>query len=270
MNIRSNGTTLHCVLEGPEDAPLVMLSHGLATDLTMWDGLAAALRDRYRVLRYDARGHGGSPPTPGDYTLEMLGADAIGLLDALGVRRTHFVGLSMGGMVGMGLALDHPDRLLSLSVCDARAFAPPEYRDSWTQRAAAVRERGIEAIVEPTLSRWFTPAFATRDPEGPERMKAMIRRTSVEGYAGCAAALRELDYLRRLGELRVPTLFLGGAQDQGAPPAVMREMHAAAPGSRYAEIPDAGHIANIEQPDRFHAAIQDFLASVGDRPGTAG
>jgi 3-oxoadipate enol-lactonase len=224
----------------------------------MWDGLAAALTARYRVLRYDARGHGGSPATPGDYTLAQLGEDAVGLLDAFGIQRTHFIGLSMGGMVGMGLGLAHADRLLSLAVCDARAVAPPEYRDSWTQRARTVREKGIEAIVEPTLSRWFTPGFS-EDPQRPDAVRAMIRGTSDEGYAGCASALRDLDYLDRLGALRLPVLYLCGAEDQGAPPAIMRTMHAATPGSRYVEIPAAGHIANLEQPALFNAAILGFL-----------
>lgn len=262
MMLPSNGTNFHIRLEGPERAPLVTLSHGLATDLTMWDGLAQMLASKYRVLRYDARGHGGTPATPGDYTLEQLGADVLGLLDALGVARTHFVGLSMGGMVGMGLGLDHPERLLSLAACDARAEAPPEYRAAWTERAATVRAKGIEAIVEPTLSRWFTPAFGRDDPSALEAVRRMIRRTSAQGYAGCAAALRDLDYQRRLGSLTVPTLFLGGAEDQGAPAAVMRAMHEALPGSHYVEIPGAGHIANLEQPELFHGAILNFLAEV--------
>ncbi|MCS6930711.1 MAG: alpha/beta fold hydrolase [Acetobacteraceae bacterium] len=241
------------------------MSHGLATDLTMWDGLAAVLAGRWRVLRYDARGHGRTPSTPGDYTLEQLGADVIGLLDALGIARTHFVGLSMGGMVGMGLGLNHPGRLLSLAVCDARAVAPPDYRAAWTDRAAKVRAEGMEAIVEPTLSRWFTPAFGRHDPSAREAVRRMIRRTSVEGYAGCAAALRGLDYLHRLGDLRLPVLFLGGAEDQGAPVEAMRAMHHATPGSRHVVIPNAGHLANLEQPEAFHAAVVDFLVACEDK-----
>lgn len=262
MERESNGSRFRCLIEGPDDAPCVVLSHGLATDLTMWDGLVPLLTPTHRVLRYDSRGHGESAATPGDYTLEELGADVIGLLDACGLDKVHFAGLSMGGMVGMGLALHHPDRLLSLAVCDARGEAPPQYRDAWAERARKVRAEGIEAMVEPSVTRWFTEAFQNGDASRMDAMRAMVRRTSVDGYAGSAAALRELDYERRLGDVSVPTLFLVGSHDAGAPPAVMRQMHEKTPGSRFAELADAGHLSVVEQPEAFARALLDFLSDV--------
>ncbi|WP_018699329.1 3-oxoadipate enol-lactonase [Amorphus coralli] len=262
----SNGSRFRCLLEGPEDASCVVLSHGLATDLTMWDGLVPLLTQTHRVLRYDSRGHGESAATPGDYTLEQLGADVIGLLDACGLEKVHFAGLSMGGMVGMGLALHHPDRLLSLAVCDARGEAPPQYRDAWAERARKVRAEGIEAIVEPSVTRWFTRSFQTDQPSRMDAMRSMIRRTSVDGYAGSAAALRELDYERHLGKLTVPSLFLVGSDDAGAPPDVMRRMQSATPDSRFVEVANAGHLSAVEKPQAFAHALLDFLSDVDGRP----
>ena len=196
----------------------------------------------------------------------------IGILDALGLDKVHFAGLSMGGMVGMGLALHHPDRLRSATVCDARAEAPAQYRDAWTERSRKVRQEGIEAMVEPSVTRWFTDAFQRENAAGMERMRAMIRRTSPDGFCGSAAALRELDYERRLGDVTLPMLFLVGSDDNGASPATMRAMHEKTPGSRFAEIPQAGHISVVEQPDAFARALLDFLSDVDarERPGSAG
>ena len=258
MELASNGSHFHCQIDGKEDAPTIVLSHGLATDLHMWDDVVPALAREYRVFRYDARGHGRSPATPAPYSLSELGADVIGLLDAADLGQVHFVGLSMGGMVGMGLGVEHGDRLASLTVCDARGHAPPQYRDAWAGRCDAVRQGGIEAMVEPSVSRWFTPAFQSR-PDDMERMRQMVRRTSSEGYCGCAMALRDLDYERRLPELKVPTLYLVGDGDNGAPPEVMAKMHAATPGSQYIEIAEAGHMSAVEQPEAFAEAILQFL-----------
>lgn len=255
-------TSLNYRMTGPQDAPVVTLAHGLATDLSMWDGVTLALEREFRVLRYDARGHGGTPAYTDAYTLAELEQDVIDLLDSLEIATTCFVGLSMGGMVGMGLGLKHADRLNSLVVCDARADAPSSYRESWSDRIAKVEAGGIDAIAEQTVQRWFTEAFKS-DAAAMERMRAMVKRTSVDGYIGCAKALRELDYARRLPELSAPTLFLVGAQDAGAPPQVMRDMHAATPGSEFALIDGAGHISAVEKPDEVAGAILKFIAGGG-------
>src|SRR5205823_501583 len=146
MGVAANGCKFSCLVDGLEGAPWIVLSHSLATDLTMWDELADVLKGHYRVLRYDARGHGGSAATDAEYSLDLLVADVIGILDELAIDKAHFAGLSMGGMTALGLALAHPDRVTSIVVCDARASAPPEYRDAWAQRSELVRRQGIEAI----------------------------------------------------------------------------------------------------------------------------
>lgn len=262
MQIDSNGSTFNCRIDG-ERGPWVTLSHGLATDLTMWDELAAALKGRYRVLRYDARGHGGSAAPSGDYTLDMLVADAVGILDKLGIERTHFGGLSMGGMVTLGVTLDHPRRVQSAIVADSRHTTTPEFTKAWLDRIEAVRKGGVEAVVESTVARWSSAGLAERNPAAVARMQAMIRRTSANGYCGCAAALARLNYGHRLGEISIPALLLCGDEDHGAPPENTRQMNAMIKGSRFAEIRQAGHISNIEQPAAFNDAVIAFLGEAG-------
>ena len=239
-----------------------MLSHGLATDLSMWDELTDALADRYRVLRYDARGHGDTPATPGDYTLDMLVADAAGILRALGIEQSHFCGLSMGGMVGLGLMIDHPGLLKSAVIANSRHTTRPDFTEAWLSRAEAVRTGGIEAVVQSTVDRWSSTGLAERRPDVIARMKHMIGRTSDQGYRGCAAALARLNYGPRLGDIAVPTLLICGSEDHGAPPENTRQMHQMIKNSRFVEIENAGHISNIEQPEVFNAAVRAFLHDV--------
>jgi 3-oxoadipate enol-lactonase len=260
--VEVDGIPFHIQIDGRDEAPWVTMAHGLATNLSMWDDLVEVLKDEYRCLRYDARGHGKTPPTGGDYSFDVLTSDAAKILDALRVEKTHFVGLSMGGMVALGLALHRPEQLCSISVCDARAEADEDYVDGWTHRIQIVRNGGMQALVERTLQRWFTPAFLAKPSPMLDKMRGMMGGTSPEGYCGCGAALKALHYGARLGEIRTPTMLLVGAQDLGAPPAVVREMHRTMPASRYVEIPDAGHISNIEQPGRFAAAVRGFLDEV--------
>jgi 3-oxoadipate enol-lactonase len=261
MKLESNGSTFNCRIDG-DSGPWVLLSHGLATDLTMWDELTDALKVRYRVLRYDARGHGGSAATAGDYSLDMLVADAVGILDSLGIRQVHFGGLSMGGMVGLGMLLDHPNRIRSAVIADSRHTTRPDFTAAWLERAEAVRTGGIEAIVQSTVDRWSSAGLAERSPAIVARMRTMIRRTSAEGYRGCAAALARLNYGQRLGEIQAPALLICGSEDHGAPPENTREMRAAIKDSRFVEITGAGHISNIEQPKVFNDAVLDFFSAV--------
>lgn len=261
MQIRSNGSTFNCRVDG-ERGPWVLLSHGLATDLGMWDELASDLKNRFRVLRYDARGHGDSAATDGDYTLDQLVTDAVGILDALGVPEAHFAGLSMGGMVGLGLMLDHPRRIRSAVIADSRHTTTPDFTKAWLDRAEAVRRGGIEAIVTSTVERWSSAGLPQRNPAVIARMEKMVRNTSPAGYRGCAAALARLNYGRRLGEIRIPTLVLCGTEDHGAPPENTRQMHAMINGSRFLEIGQAGHISNIEQPAIFNAAVAQLFGEI--------
>lgn len=248
-------------IEGPSDGPVLLLAHGLATDREMWGDVARLLSRTYRVVRYDSRGHGASPVGPASFTLRDLAQDVIRLLDKLGVERAHFAGLSMGGMVGMALAISDPRRLFSLIVCDARGDAPQAYRVSWDDRIRTVREGGVEAVVEPTLSRWFTDAFL-QDADAVARARAMMLRTSADGYCRSAEALKGLDCTPHLVGLRLPVLFLVGEQDTGAPVETMRAMHEVTPGSHFVTVPRAGHISAMEQPALVASAIRTFLQKV--------
>ncbi|MBI1201747.1 MAG: alpha/beta fold hydrolase [Rhodopseudomonas sp.] len=258
MNFDVNGTQFHGRVDG-QSGPWVILIHGLACDLTMWDELAAALADRYRVLRYDARGHGQSAATPGDYSLDLLVTDAVAIMDVAGIERAHIGGLSMGGMVTQGLLLDHPDRVISATIADSRHTTTPAFTTAWLERAETVRQHGVEAVVVSTVERWSSAGLAERRPDLIARMERMVRATSPDGYCGCAAALARLNYGPRLGEITTPALVICGSEDHGAPPENTRQMHRMIKGSRFLEIEQAGHIANIEQPARFNAAVRDFI-----------
>jgi 3-oxoadipate enol-lactonase len=262
MQVASNGSTFNCRVDGREGAPWVMLAHGLATDLTMWDELTDALKERYRVLRYDARGHGNSAQAPGDYSMEMLVADAIGIMDALGIEKVHFGGLSMGGTTTLVMALKHPDRLKSAVVADARHTTTAEFTKAWQDRAALVRQNGVEVIVDSTVERWSSAGLQARNPAVVERMRRLVRGTSANGYCGGAAALAQINYGHRLGEIRVPTLLICGTEDHGAPPDNTRQMHQSIKGSRFVAIEQAGHISNVEHPRIFNEAVVSFLNAV--------
>jgi 3-oxoadipate enol-lactonase len=259
MKIAANGINLNYRVEGPEGAPWVMFSNSLATNLSLWDVQAAELSESFRVLRYDTRGHGKSDAPAGDYSLAMLRDDVLGLLDALEVEKTHIVGISLGGMTALELALATPERLGRIVVCDSRADAPPAFAASFDERVGIVRDKGMDAIVEQTLERWFSPGFHAQKPPGLAAVGDMIRSTSLEGYIGCVRALQKLDLLPRIGGVGVPTLFVSGADDIATPPEAMRAMHDAVPGSQFTLIEPAGHLSNVENPVDFMAAIGPFL-----------
>lgn len=258
MKAEVNGIAINYRIDG-EGGDLVVLSNSLASNHTMWDAEAEVLARDYRVLRYDTRGHGQSEATEGAYSLDMLIGDVTGLMDAVGVETAHYIGLSLGGMTGLGLALGAPERLKTLTVCDARADAPAAFRDGWDERIAVVRENAMEGLVEPTIERWFTQEFRDAKPPVLDKVRGMIRGTSVDGYIGCGRAIQNLYYLPRLRQIKMPTLFVAGAQDVATPPDAMKAMHEAVPGSDYALIDPAGHLSNIENPDDFMRAVGGFL-----------
>lgn len=258
MDIDANGSRFNCRIDG-DAGPWVLLSHGLATDFTMWDELADALKDKYRVLRYDARGHGASASPAGHYTLDQLVEDARAILDALKIEQAHFAGLSMGGMVGLGLMIHHPHRIKRAVIADSRHTTTPAFTKAWLDRIDTVRTGGIEAIVESTVARWSSEGLAARNPAAVARMETMVRGTSVNGYCGCAAALARLNYGPRLNEINAPVLVICGDEDHGAPPDNSRQMAAMIKGARFLEIKQAGHISNIEHPAIFNAAVGDFF-----------
>ncbi len=259
MKIDTGGTAFHCTLDGPAEAPCVMFSNSLATNLGMWEPQVAALGDRYRILRYDTRGHGASDVPPGPYAIEDLARDVVALLDRLEIARVHFVGLSLGGMTALALALDHAERVASITVANSMAVAPEGAEALWAERIARARADGMAALVEPTIARWFTPGFIEAGNPALARVGAMITATPLEGYAGCAGAITRMNLVPRLGTITTPTLAIAGLDDQATPPAGLRLIHEAVGGSSYVEIADASHLSNIEQAAAFTGALEAFL-----------
>lgn len=260
MKVQANGITMHYTLDGPAGAPVVTLSHSLATTLAMWDPQMPALTARYRVLRYDARGHGQTDAPGGPYSLALLAADAAALLRALGIARTHWVGLSMGGMIGQTLALAEPGLVASLALCDTSSRVPPEARPTWADRIRTAETRGMEPLVEPTIGRWFTPGFVASRPDVVEPVRAMIRGTPATGYVGCCHAIAALDLTDRLSAITVPTLVIVGEEDQGTPVAASRAIQERIRGAELVILKGASHLSNMEQPAAFTSALTDFLA----------
>ncbi|HTZ01006.1 MAG TPA: alpha/beta fold hydrolase [Xanthobacteraceae bacterium] len=259
MKVKANGITINYQIDGPDNAPCLMFSNSLATTLAMWDEQAAALKDSYRVIRYDQRGHGATDAPAGRYAYDTLLADALGLLDALSIRKAHFAGLSMGGATALGLAERHPDRFDRIIVCDSPCQSTPQSSQQWEERIAIAQKQGVAALVEPTVSRWVPPEILAQNPPHVDKIRAMIRATPVNGFIGCAAALADHDYASAVASVTRPVLFLVGEKDPPAP--AMRKLNEKLPGSRYAEIPGAGHICNMDRPAEFTKAVRDFLGA---------
>ena len=255
-------TELHHRFDGPEDAPVVVLSNSLGMALEMWDDQMPALTDRFRVLRYDQRGHGRTPAAPGPYAIADLARDALALLDDLGLERVTWCGCSLGGMTGLWLAINAPERIDRLALCCTTAHLPP--REMWTERAATVREQGMEPMVEGALERWFTPALAERRPEALEAARRMLLAVEPEGYAGCCEAIGDHDLRDSLGRIEAPTMIIAGADDPATPPAQARVMEAGIDGARLVVLDDARHLANIERPDEVNRELLEHLG-VGAR-----
>jgi 3-oxoadipate enol-lactonase len=259
MKIKANGISINYQVDGPDGAPWLVLSNSLATNLSMWDDQARELGRALRVLRYDQRGHGATEAPAGRYTFELLIADALALMDALAIRKAHFGGLSMGGATALGLAQKHPDRLDRVIVCDSPCQSTPTSSQQWEERIVVAQKHGIDALVEPTLARWFPSDIMKANPPHLDKVRQMIRTTPVNGFIGCAAALADHNYAAAVATVPQPVLFMVGEKDAAAPP--MRKLNEALPGSRYVELPGAGHISNLDQPEAFTRAIKDFLAA---------
>ena len=262
MKIEVNGIKMNYEISGRDDGAVVMLSHSLASSLVMWQPQLAALESVFKVLRFDTRGHGDSDAPEGKYTLELLTQDAVALLDALEIDAVHFVGLSMGGMIGQNFALDYGSRLKSLALCDTTAFVPAESQPIWDQRIATVRKTGMQSQVDETLERWFTAPYLEQNPPMVDVIRRLIADTPVSGYVGCCEAIRRLDNLERLSRIDVPTLIIVGADDVGTPVAVSEAMHKRITGSKLVVLPDARHLSNIEQEGGFNRTLLEFLLSL--------
>jgi 3-oxoadipate enol-lactonase len=241
------------------DAPVLLLSNSLAASMRMWDPQVPLLTRRYRLLRYDTRGHGESEAPAGDYDFPLLVEDMAAVLDSAGVARAAVMGLSLGGMTALGFALAHPARVERLVCCDARADAPPPFVASWDERLAATAAGGMAAVLDTTLDRWLDPGFRAARPDVAAWVGEMIVSTPVAGYAGCAAALKRLAYLPELHRISAPTLFVRGDSDGGAPAEAMRAMAAQVSGALFAEVPQARHLPNLDNEAGFARAISGFL-----------
>lgn len=255
-HVTIDGCSIHYRIEGKQDAPVLMLSNSLGTDIDMWEPQMAAFTARFRVLRYDSRGHGRSDVSPAPYTIERLGRDALGLLDALGLSRVHFCGLSKGGMVGMWLGANTTGRIERIVLCNtsARLGLPA----LWNDRIREVREGGMAALTDAVLERWFTASFRAAAPEKTAPVRRMLLATPPEGYIACCAAVRDMDQTETIRAIRAPTLVIAGAQDPATPPDHGALIAGRIPGARMLTL-DAAHLSNIEAAQAYNDAVLGFL-----------
>ena len=256
-----NNNYLNVEITGNFDLPKIIFSNSLGSDLRMWNPQVEAMKDKYCIIRYDKRGHGKSSPAQGPYSFDMLENDVIKIMDNLEVEKANFVGLSMGGMTSLGLALKHQNRFDKFVCCAARADMPPPMQDGWNQRIAVVKESDTAGVVNGSLERWFSEKFII-DPANIDVInlsKDMITNTSKEGYIGSCEAIKKLDYLKELSTINREILYISGEIDMGAPAMAMEEMHHLTPNSKYECISGAAHILNIECAEEVNNIILEFL-----------
>jgi len=255
--IKVNDLDIKYRIDGPDDGPVVMLSNSLMSNFTMWDEQVLPLTSAYRVLRYDQRGHGGTGATPAPYSIDLLTEDVCGLIEALGINSVHFVGLSMGGFTGQLLAYKHPEKVLSLTLCDTACVMPP--KSLWNERIDIARSKGVEALMAGTLERWFTPPFHQTGITKLAKVRNMILGTPVEGYVGCAEAISDMNLCDNLQDISVPTLIIVGEDDPACPVSAAKALYEGIPNSRLLIIPHSAHLPNIEQTEVFNKALVNFL-----------
>ena len=258
MQSRVNGININFEIDGPDNAPWLILSNSLLTNLSMWDDQVATLARSFRILRYDQRGHGGTEATAGDYSFDLLVADIIALIDMLGIGRAHFCGLSMGGMTALFLAQRHPQRFDRIIACDCGPNSTEASAQQWKERIEVASRDGMQALVEPTIARWFPPDFVATKAPVLDKVRGMIRSTPLAGFRGCAMALSSYDLRGGLGGIDRRTLLIVGTKD--ATLAGIRQIKDAVRGSALVELEGAGHISNVEQPAAFTGAVVDFLS----------
>ena len=259
MKAKVNGIETNYEIYGKEGAPWLTFSHSLACTLRMWEPQVAEFKDRFRILLYDTRGHGASEAPKGPYTLEVLAEDLKQLLEHLDIEKTHYVGLSMGGMIGQTLVLKAPDLFDRVVLADTGHAQTPETRKQWEERIKTAETKGMQPLVQGTLERWFTEPFRKSQPEVVKRIADLIQGTPVPGYVGCCQAIANLNTTARLKEIGRPVLAITGEQDAAAPGT--RYIGENVPGAKTVVIPQAAHIANLEQPEAFNRALREFLSS---------
>ncbi|MFW0795766.1 3-oxoadipate enol-lactonase [Gordonia sp. CPCC 205515] len=248
---------VHAVVTGREDAPAVVFSNSLGSTHRMWDAQLAAFSERFRVVRYDTRGHGESPVPQGPYTIDDLADDVIALLDRLGIEKAHIVGLSLGGATAQRLAIRNPDRVRNVGVlCTAAQFPPAS---AWTDRAATVRAEGTGAVAEAVVQRWFTAEYLEQNPESRKYHEDMVASTPAEGYASCCEVLAEMDLRADLGSIGAPVLAIAGTDDPATPPERLAAIAEAVPNGRLLVVEHSAHLANHEQPQIITPALIEHL-----------
>jgi 3-oxoadipate enol-lactonase len=253
-----NSTTLQFRFDGPEQGPVVMLSNALASDLTMWEFQVPALTEAgYRVLRYDSRGLGHSKVSEGPYSIEMLTTDAVGLMDALGLEKVHFCGLSMGGMIGQMLGVQYGDRLLSLTLSSTSSHMAP--KKIWDERIETVRKGGMAVVVDATIDRWFTLSGQARLASSVEKVRRVILDTPVKGFCACCAAIRDMNQRETIRTISTSTLVMVGENDSGTPVSAAEQIHQGITSSVLTIIPDAAHFVQMEQSSIFNQALLEFI-----------
>jgi 3-oxoadipate enol-lactonase len=263
MLIQIDKRVVHYDLLGAESDPIVCMTHCLSSDGGVWaEQVPVLLANKFRVLRVDMRGHGGSAPAPDDCVMADYSNDVVKVLDGLGIERVHYIGLSIGGMYGQTLALDHPSRVLSLMLCSTSPNAVPGGEGMWLERFNAVRAAGtVEPVADASMDRWFTPAFKTRDPARWKQIRDAISNTSIPGYISAATAVMKFDVIDQLPRIKAPTIVLCGDGDPGTPPAGNKLIAAQIPDARYFELADARHLANVERREEFNRIMLDWLAA---------
>ena len=261
MLINLGQRRLYYDLTGPQKAPVVCFTHSLASDGGMWaEQMTPLLAAGFRVLRLDMRGHGGSDPVPGDYTMAALADDVAVALDFLGLPKVHYIGLSIGGMIGQAFAIAHGQRLASMMLCDTSPQTMPGAKEAWAPRMATVaKANSLAPLADQTMERWFTDAFKPKNPGRWKEIHATIAGTTPAGYLGCAGAITNFDFVPKLPSLKVAMLTVCGSDDQGTPPAGNKQIAALVPGGRYEEIANARHFPNVEHPDAFNRIMMDWL-----------
>ncbi len=248
---------VHHLVDGPADAPVVVLANSIGSTHRMWDAQLPALAERYRVIRFDNRGHGESPVPPGPYTIDDLAGDEVALLDRLGVADAHLVGLSLGGMMAMTVAAAHPERVRSLGLlCTSALLGPPEM---WRDRARTAREQGMGALGPAGVARWLSEPFSKEHPDVVARVQAMLEATPPEGYAAACAAIEQMDLRDRLPSITAPTMAIAGSEDPATPPEHLRAIAETIPGARLEVLDGAAHMATVEQPEQVTALLLAHL-----------
>jgi 3-oxoadipate enol-lactonase len=263
MLLSLNGRRIAYDLIGSETAPVVCFTHSLAADGGMWaEQIPSLLAAGFRVLRLDMRGHGGSEPLPRPYTMSQLAGDIAAALGALEISRVHYIGLSIGGMIGQAFALEHGDRLISAMWCDTLPASPQGAEAAWAERISTVQAaRSLAPLADATVERWLTDDFKRRSPNRWKQIRETVAATTPDGYLGCADAILGFDFTPRLASLRVPLLVVCGDQDPGTPPEQNRKIAGLVPGARYEPVANAKHFPNVEDPDAFNRIMIGWLES---------